>query len=312
MKLFKNINNKALIILVLVSIFYSCKAENNSKKEQIIQHKKVFYEAGQYGGWPANWGIWNWGDEILVGFTQADHEDKQSGHTFNQESSHNKFARSLDGGLTWAVEDAFDSGIVGATVEHNLGENAQPAKKLTESIDFTHPDFALTFRMVDMLVGPTHFYYSYNRGKTWNGPFELTVEFPGRNPAGIVSRTDYIVDGKHEITAFLTVGFYEETKNWREVACVRTTDGGLTWNLLSWIGTPGINSIMPSSVRLDSSRILSIIRRTKPPRMVSFLSEDNGYSWRQLNDPVIVDANGNPPALLKLKDGRLCLVYGIR
>jgi hypothetical protein len=46
--------------------------------------------------------------------------------------------------------------------------------------------------------------------------------------------------------------------------------------------------------------------------MVSFLSSDNGNSWSQQNDPAIVDANGNPPALLKLKDGRLCLVYGIR
>lgn len=313
MKLF-GCSNKVLIILVLVSIFYSCNADkkNSNKKEQTLQHKKVFYEAGKYGGWPANWGIWNWGEEILVGFTVADHEDKTSSHTFSQKTSIAKFARSLDGGITWSVEDAYEHGITEATVEHNIGDKSEPAKTLTESIDFTHPDFALTFRMVDMIVGPSSFYYSYNRGKKWNGAFKLEVDFPGRNPAGIVTRTDYIIEGKHELTAFLTVGFKERDKNWREVACVRTNDGGMTWNFLSWIGTPGINSIMPSSVRLDSSRILSIIRRTNPPRMVSFLSEDNGHSWRQLNDPVIVDSNGNPPALLKLKDGRLCLVYGIR
>jgi hypothetical protein len=163
-----------------------------------------------------------------------------------------------------------------------------------------------------MLDGPSSFYYSYNRGRDWEGAFKLTVDFPGRNPAGIVTRTDYIIEGKHELTAFLTVGFREGDKNWREVACVRTTDGGKTWKHLSWIGPEGINSIMPSSVRLGPSRILTLIRRTRPPRMVSYLSEDNGLSWQQLNDPVTVDANGNPPALLKLKDGRLCLVYGIR
>jgi Neuraminidase (sialidase) len=46
--------------------------------------------------------------------------------------------------------------------------------------------------------------------------------------------------------------------------------------------------------------------------MTSFISRDNGATWSQLDDPVKVDANGSPPALLKLQDGRLCLVYGIR
>src|SRR5262245_32307961 len=30
----------------------------------VIVHK----EAGRFGGWPANNGIWSWGDEIVVGF----------------------------------------------------------------------------------------------------------------------------------------------------------------------------------------------------------------------------------------------------
>ncbi|MCG6189539.1 sialidase family protein [Maribellus maritimus] len=304
---------KILIAYFFISFAYSCKSENNDKtSKNKVQHIKVFYEIGKYGGWPANWGIWNWGEEILVGFTEADHEDKTGGHTFNQKTAMAKFARSLDGGLSWKVEDAYEHGITEATVEHNIGDKSKPATALTESIDFTHPDFALTFRMVDMLRGPSSFYYSYDRGKSWNGAYNLEVHFPGNNPAGIVTRTDYIVDGKHELTAFLTVGFYESTENWRQIACVRTTDGGLTWNFLSWIGPEKINSIMPSSIRLDSSRLLSVIRRTNPPRMVSYLSEDNGYSWKQLDDPVIVDSNGNPPALLKLKDGQLCLVYGIR
>jgi len=28
----------------------------------------VFEQEGRFGGWPANHGIWSWGDEILVGF----------------------------------------------------------------------------------------------------------------------------------------------------------------------------------------------------------------------------------------------------
>ncbi|MGQ8335798.1 sialidase family protein [Sunxiuqinia sp. A32] len=303
------ISVKVFVILILSSVL-SCVSAKEKNKD--IDNVKVYYEKGKYGGWPANWGIWSWGNEVLVGFTQADFVDKERGHTFDQKSSITKFARSIDGGISWSIEDAYDAGITEGTVEHNLGNKSIPAKPLAESIDFTNPNFALTFRMCDMYIGPSSFYYSYDRGKTWVGAFELKVDFPERDPAGIVARTDYIVEGKHELTAFLTVGFKDGDKKWREVACVRTSDGGQSWKFLSWIGSHKINSIMPSSVRLDESRLLTVIRRTKPPRMVSFLSEDNGNSWTQLADPVKVDYNGNPPALLKLKDGRLSLVYGIR
>ncbi len=28
----------------------------------------VYKEAGRFAGWPANHGIWSWGNEIVVGF----------------------------------------------------------------------------------------------------------------------------------------------------------------------------------------------------------------------------------------------------
>jgi hypothetical protein len=302
-----------LLTILLLSMHPSlCLAGSNPTGTAEPRHVKVYYEQDKYGGWPANWGIWNWGDEILVGFTCADHKDVKEGHSFDQQSSLAKFARSRDGGLTWKMEDAFESGISEATVEHRIGGKSVPAKVLTERMDFSDPNFALTFRMVDMITGPSSFYYSCDRGKSWKGAYRLEVKFPDPAPAGIVTRTDYLVEGKHVMTAFLTVGFVDGNSKWREVACVRTTDGGLSWNFLSWVGPHGINSIMPASARLDASRILCVIRRTNPPGMVSFLSSDNGKSWEQRVNPAVVDANGNPPALLKLKDGRLCLVYGIR
>jgi len=276
-------------------------------------HVKVMYEEGKYGGWPANWGMWNWGNEILVGYSYAKHKDiKGHGHSYDPESSLTKFSRSLDGGLTWKMEDAYQSGITESTWENNLDSRSKAPAQLSSPIDFRKNDFALTFRMRNAYDGGTSFYYTYDRGHHWVGPFDLKVDFPGPEPAGIVSRTDYIVEGKHEMTAFLTVGFRDGDKNWRQVACVRTTDGGVTWKHLSWIGPERINSIMPSSVRLGPNKLLTLIRRTKPAEMVSFVSEDNGLTWTQLNDPVKVDANGHPPALLKLQNGKLCLVYGIR
>ncbi|MGQ8335799.1 exo-alpha-sialidase [Sunxiuqinia sp. A32] len=260
---------------------------------------KIYYEQGKFGGWPANIGIWSWGNEILTGFIVGDHEDKK-GHPIKDGSESIKFARSINGGETWSIEAGFDK--------------TYPLKSLDKSIDFSNPDLSFSFLMYNDRKGPSAFFYSYNRGKKWEGPYKFHIEFPDSNPAGIVTRTDYVIEGKHEMTAFLTVGFKEGNRDWREVACVRTHNGGRTWSFLSWIGPHGVNSIMPSSVRLDSSQIITIIRRTKPPWLVSYLSADNGKSWKQLCDPVDVGNTffGNPPALLKLNNGQLCLIYGIR
>ena len=42
---------------------------------QNIEHVMVYHEPRRFGGWPANHGIWSWGDEILVGFSAGDFKD---------------------------------------------------------------------------------------------------------------------------------------------------------------------------------------------------------------------------------------------
>ena len=41
-------------------------------------------------------------------------------------------------------------------------------------------------------------------------------------------------------------------------------------------------------------------------------SHDNGQSWRFVNNAVADVGEGNPPAMIRLSDGRLCLTYGDR
>jgi hypothetical protein len=110
-------------------------------------------------------------------------------------------------------------------------------------------------------------------------------------------------------------------KNDREgrVICVRTQDGGKTWNLISFIGPePKGYSIMPSTVRLSATSLLTTIRcyGDSSPRRKSWIeawrSDDDGKTWSFLNEPVADTGEGNPPHLIKLKDGRLCLSYGVR
>ena len=281
-----------------------------------VKHVKVYYQPGRYGGWPANNGIWSWGNEILVGLVGGHHKEK-TGHTIDPEKPRlHLFGRSLDGGETWSIEDAYESGLKGAA-ENNTGipgASFKPPVDCPGGINFTHPDFAMTLRRMNNGTGPSHFYYSYDRGKAWEGPFSL----PDLGTQGIAARTDYIVNSEHDCMIFLTAA--KSNRREGRVFCARTIDGGKTWEMVSWIGPePEGYSIMPASVRLSSSDILVVIRRReREPEgsrgwLASYLSEDNGQNWRQLDDPVSELGGGsNPPALIKLKDGRLCLNYGVR
>src|SRR5690606_34816607 len=101
-----------------------------------------------------------------------------------------------------------------------------------------------------------------------------------------------------------------------KVICVKTEDGGLTWKLLSEIGEePEGFAIMPSTVRLSKRELLTTIRnRADGVDFISaYYSRSNGRRWRRM--PNVVDdtgKGGSPPALIRLEDGRLCLVYAYR
>ncbi|MFV2065582.1 MAG: exo-alpha-sialidase [Pirellulales bacterium] len=266
----------------------------------VIQNVEVFNEPGRFAGWPANNGIWSWGDEIVVGFTLGYHKDVTSGHTIDRERpSEPQQARSLDGGQTWTIEGPSYVGEDG---------KARKSVSLSSPIDFSHPDFAARFR--------THqFSYSFDRCRTWQGPFEL----PTFGRPGLLARTDYLVEGKHRLTAF--VAAQKQGGNEGQPLCIRTTDGAKTWKLVGWIGQQPPASygyaIMPATVALDGDSYLSIIRRSgvfngeKRWWLEAFLSPDDGRSWYRLDQPQIDNA-GNPATLNRLEDGRIALVYGWR
>jgi len=265
------------------------------------EHKVVFFERGRYGGWPANQGIWSWDNEILVGFVRGYHQERP-GHTIDPDRPQEKvFARSLDGGETWKVENP-------------LKTPAGPSEtgRLGYAMDFTLPDFALTLRNFDHHAGPSYFFHTDDRGASWKGPYLL----PDIGTPWIAARTDYIVDGRHSLTAFLTAAKSNGMEG--RPFCARTTDGGVTWKMVSWIGPePEGFAIMPSGVRLSKTDIIVAVRRKEKVEEKStgwlecYLSKDDGLNWKRLDDPVRY-MDSNPPALIQLGDGRLCLTYGVR
>jgi hypothetical protein len=277
------------------------------------QHKIVFGEKGRFGGWPANHHMWAWGNELVVGFEAGyfrTNTEKTREHAidYSKPAAH-VLARSLDGGETWKIEEPETLKAPPGTKQAGVpcAEGGKPMSQSPGGFDFTKPGFAFTARMASIHTGPSRFYVSYDKAHTWQGPFE----FPNLGTPGIAARTDALIDGKHEMTVFMTAA----KTNLKEgrVLCARTTDGAKTWKMINWVcPEPADNdfAIMPSSVRLSGKSILTTIRHRK--FIAAWRSDDNGASWNMVGQPVDDTGGGNPPALLKLPGGKLVLTYGFR
>jgi hypothetical protein len=282
---------------------------------KVIGHFIVYREPGRFGGWPANHGMWSWGDEVLVGFSRGYYKDRGPYHHIDKEKPEEfVLARSLDGGMTWSVEQPQPAGALSGTpgMRHGImppGVAPEQPTDLRDRIDFTHPDLAMTIRMENTNAGTSRFYLSYDRGRVWRGPYRL----PLFGQKGVMGRTDYIVDGPSDCLLVLTASKTDGLEG--RPFCARTTDGGLTWRFLSFIGPePSGYSIMPSTVRVSPTKLVSTVRRRDMPRswIDAYASGDNGLTWSLLSKPEPDTGEGNPPSLLKLADGRLCLTYGRR
>ena len=287
-----------LVILTAVATAYASQAQNG---EGNVRHIPVIKESGRFSGWPANHGIWSWGSEIVVGFKPGFYKKNPSGgHAIDQDRpSERKLARSLDGGETWNVE-------VPGYADHD--DTGRDPATIQDGINFLHPDLALRFK-------GGIFHYSLDRCRTWQGPYTL----PTFGRAGLLSRTDYIVEGKDRVTVFTTA--QKESGGEGQPLCIRTTDGGRTWHLVGWIGPQppaGYGyAIMPATVALKGGGYLSMIRRggifdgEKRWWLEAFLSPDDGRSWYMLDQPRIDNA-GNPATLTRLDSGAIAMTYGWR
>ncbi len=289
----------------------------------------IFREPGRFAGWPANYGMWHWDDELVVGFTLGTHKNVDRGHARDKSAPFlNMQARSHDGGETWQIE-AFNGqrpGQRGLSADEHVESSLWLSEvmhdsslaKPTHSLNFAHPDFAMMAARTGLARGVRSFFYvSYDRCRSWQGPYQL----PMFGQTGIAARTDYIIHGPHAALLFLTANKSDGQEG--KVICVRTQDGGQSFELVAEIGAEpqgsGDFAIMPGSFQLPSGRILCARRCREGTSGKSwidlFASDDQGRSWQLLNQPVTFRESGhsgNPPCLLQLPDGRLVLIYGNR
>ncbi len=267
----------------------------------------IYYKRGRFGGWPANNGIWNWGNEILVGFTLAYNKENKYHHAINMHKPiKTALARSTDGGETWKLVDTT-----------SFRHRSKFAKLNRRRINFETPGFAL--RNTNNI-----FYYSYDKGKSWKGPFR----YPDLGVGKFTARTDYLVTNRNECMIFTSAKDNKVRASLQDKAmCIKTDDGGLTFKFVSWMTeNDSIRSVMPATVRIDKNHLLSAMRRRlDPPKNNKYVlpknwidvyeSTDNGKSWHFLHKIGNTDTglrNGNPPSMVRLRSGLICVVYGYR
>ena len=274
-----------------------------------MRHVIVYAEKVRFAGWPANNGVWIWdGDEILVGFTLGDFEEKK-GHNIRPPYV-SALARSKDGGETWALDNP--DNYVGK--KGTLSDPSGP-------VDFTAPGFAMRVAGTGYFATEERrgeWYVSLDRGNSWKGPYSFgsLMEHEDLKGMDFTSRTDYLVNGPADCLVFMSARKPGLTDR---AFCARTTDGGMTFRFVSWIVPPAdpYRGVMPATVRCSPAKLVTAIRRREPGTdrcwIDAYASTDNGETWSVLGKVGDTGpANGNPPALVRMRGGRLCCVFGDR
>ena len=289
---------KLCFVILVVAVSIGCAVVSRAAELPEFKHVIVFAKEGTFAGWPANNGIWIWGNEILAGLVTGEYREK-GGH--NKDSDDVAIlARSTDGGETWS---SFDP--------DNYTEDGGRVNPPPGGINFAHPGFAMK-----VAKEPESFWFSYDRGSNWQGPYNFgnLMNHSELDDLEFTSRTDYIVNGPDDCFIFMSA---EPGSSGSDVTfTARTTDGGATFNFVSWIvpKSDDARGVMPSTVRCSATKLVTVVRRRSGDCWVDcYVSNDNGSSWTfQSKVGDTGDWNGNPPAMVRLRDGRLCCVYGNR
>lgn len=262
-----------------------------------MKHAIVYADPSMYAAWPANHGAWQWGDEFLVGFLRG---------TYARNSMHNIAepfelcqARSLDGGETWASEavDIPVDAIGVVTTKFNIDNSIIRVRgSYDHGGDFIDP------------MGC--FWASEDKGWSWHGPH-------GFDGLEDVFSGEMINTSRTRVLGDLLFMSRADGRMWGtdEVFCAKQVNG--EFKFVATVCADDSRAVMPAVAMTASGRMIAACRRRKNTRyggwIDAFCSDNQGLYWTRLSE--IGDtgrSNGNPPALVSLKDGRLLCCYANR
>lgn len=293
-------------------------------KANVLRHSIVYYEQNSWAAVPANNGangpLWQWDDELLIGFTKGVFFPAEKGHQCRYDRPFESWlARSRDGGDTWETWQPH---------EYAGKQNIKKAAPVDNAVDFAHPDFLMRVEGAGYHGNEeARWFASHDRGESWSGPFDFgsLLSHPELTGKEFTSRTAYLSGQGAEILMFLTVRDNEVPNNLNVIFAEKTfvaraTAGGKEFTFVSWAlpWSDPYRAAMPAPARISETTLLVAVRRKSREHnwIDCYISEDDGASWRfrsKLGDTEDGNNhNGNPPALIRMEDGRLCGVYGNR
>lgn len=259
-----------------------------------IQHVVVYHDAGEFAGWPANGGLWIWGDELLVGFERWTYNENPTSRHHNKAPLLGQYyARSFDGGLTWT------------------GEAKQPNVTPAETYDFNGADFAIR-------MWKKNYFLSDNRAATWGGPIVL----PAADGQPNYARSNYIITEPDSALLFISTG--RTATNWARSYVARLAKDK-NFQFISWVGedlfdhahsAPKTNaynhSIMPAATRLTGDHYVCAMRqRIDNDRWTDiYESLDGGQTWHYTSE--LERGSDNPISVVSLGQNRVAAIYGWR
>ena len=293
----------------------------------VLHQTEVYREVGVFAGWPANHGLWQLGDKVIVGFETGEMTLNGGFHAVDRRSPITPMmAETTDGGESWLPYHPI--GPMELTPHRGHLNPTRVEQINVQLIESREPiDFHATlckFRMTGFSKGNSYLVTSED-GYSWSGPYGL----PTFNRDGVAARTCTLTDPEDNsrCLAFWSAAKASDGREGQPLLA-ETTDGGLTWEFVSWIDEPppGGFGIMPSALRLPNGDILCSIRWrergadlygsvTDPfdAGLICYRSSDEGRTWQLLSMPVRgLPKAGNPPDMVRLSDGRIALVYGWR
>lgn len=227
-------------------------------------------------------------------------------------------ARSKDGGETWQIQKP--TGYQG-----DIGHKMNDAIPLPKKIKFTSPGFVMRVEGYGYHGNSgQQWFYSLDKGESWNGPYPFgnLLNHPELVGKQFTGRTAYLVNGPYDCFLFLSVRDLKsssEISTTEKVFLAQTVDGGLSFEFVSWVVPPSDphRAVMPAPVRVTENKLVTAIRRRGGDAcwIDCYHSQDNGKTWSflsRVSDTGNAKTNGNPPAMIRLEDGRLCCVFGDR
>jgi hypothetical protein len=288
-------------------------------------HVVVYHDPTKWAAVPANNSAngpnWQWDNEMVVGFTRGEADFSGGGHQVADDKPQLSWlARSKDGGETWTVWDP--EGYQG-----DPGHRMDDAVPPLGGINFTSPGFMLRVEGYGYHGNfGQQWLYSLDKGASWKGAYTFgdLLQHPELAGKQFTSRTAYIVNGPSDCFLFLSVRAPNLDINvispTDKVFLVKTTDGGKTFRFVSWVVSPEDPSraVMPAPVRISATKMVVAIRRRNDKESIvcwidCYQSTDNGESWVFLSKVGDTGgSNGNPPAMIRMIDGRLCCTYANR